>query len=105
MAKKKLPPGYYDPADYVLVHEKHLKRLQSRAESVDEKSEQEMAQRIAARLGRADAWQDVLDEMHGIEEPPAEAAADPHLLARGTDAGSTRDTSSNSALTQTAQVK
>jgi hypothetical protein len=30
MKKKPLPPGYYDPADYVLVHKQYLAELRAR---------------------------------------------------------------------------
>lgn len=53
----------YNPAKYTLVHNDYLRRLRSRR-AVDG-DWTELAQRIAARVGRAEAWREVLSEITG----------------------------------------
>jgi hypothetical protein len=80
MAKKKTPPGYYDPSEYVLVHEKHCERIKRLAGDFNS-ADEALAQRIAAHLGRADAWPDVLSLLHG--EPVESPQADPAVVTQG----------------------
>ena len=84
MAKKKpadnLTVQAKDTAEYVLVQRSFLERL--RVRNAVDGDWTELAQRIAARLGRADAWMEVLSELTG-EAPLSADAVDPSAASTG----------------------